>query len=167
MWPHIAEIGKCKECHAIFWPHKQETVARYRWDDPNIPEVDFPGILSVKEYFKAIETGLATTRDEEFYIRQQVWWWRNDLLRDDPEDPECIMNAAYEENCRAMLGLLNYHVVEERITMAELHRNLGEFDECRRIISRIRKPFYSKVKKAFLKACEEKNRVVFRYEEDL
>lgn len=164
MWPRISDIGKCTKCDTIFWPHKEKTVARYRWDDVNRPEADTARMLGMKDHYRALETGLASTNDEEFYIRQQLWWWQNDMLRDDPDDPESIMNTRYEENCRAMIGLLNYDNLNERITIAELHRNLGNFDECRRIISRIRKPEWTKVKKALLEECKKGNRVVFQYE---
>ena len=100
-----------------------------------------------------------TTRLETF-IRIKVWWAFNDRIR----RGELLFEDSTEEdfwseNTYSLIKLLKLDFNSNLIHIAELYRNLGQFEMCRDIIlkSSVRKGIMD----TFLEQCDKKNRFVF------
>lgn len=121
-------------------------------------EVEFPDI---KDYFKAIDQGLAENKDEELYIRQHIWWSFNDRVRNGEE----IFNdekdkSLWYANIQRLKALFDKSDDNQIIMIAEIHRNLGDFENCMRLIRGIENDEFNWVKEKFHNACKQKNKVV-------
>lgn len=91
--PSVERIGICADCRLPFWKDDAKLPDDPDWqshedlasvmdmydlewrfdDDRNVKTID---------YFKGLlEDGFADTEDKEFYVRTQLWWAINDLIR--------------------------------------------------------------------------------------
>lgn len=168
MLPEFPLITKCRKCDTIFWLNKLPKVGSRRWSDESHPEwedADMAEFLSLDDYFRAIEAGLAGKHDEELHIRQQIWWSFNDMYRHDSNLPEEVPDARYSENCTSLMKLFDSRNITQRIMMADLNRNMGNFDECLRLLSNIKGRQFDWLKEVFRKECEKGNRIVFEIKE--
>jgi len=94
------------------------------------------GFLSAHEYGEAIDAGMARNRDEEIYLRQNMWWRFNHRTRGGEKlfagDGD---KTLYESNCERLIALLQESERPDRKPLiAELHRNLGRFDKCAEVL---------------------------------
>ena len=84
MLPEFPDLTKCRKCNTIFWLSKLEEVGTYQWGykkSPNWEKADKAKFLNIKDYFKALNDGIAENREEELYIRNRIWWAYNDRTR--------------------------------------------------------------------------------------
>ncbi|MCL2196012.1 MAG: hypothetical protein FWB77_00190 [Treponema sp.] len=143
---YTPNLTKCPFCAEIFFLNNAEPVKRniflkkYKLlDKPN-----------ENDYINTVKQGLAKTPDEEIEARSCLWYALNDKIRfsrkqyqRDPDDEKTFFQdekaALWEENCNALLSLLekkaaNCKIEKDKdeltITIAELNRNLGNFDVC-------------------------------------
>ncbi len=98
--------------------------------------------LSIDDLYKA----LSIFADEKVSIRLKIWRSYNDGIRhlldmyhhadDILKSSNCkyIDTERYKDNCYALLTLLDANNRDERMLMAELNRNLGNFEECLKLI---------------------------------
>ncbi len=166
MMPEFADLSKCRSCKHIFWvskakviaehyPHEVETLSP-EWQNAHMLE-----FLTINEYFRALDQGLATTPEEELYIRKQILWAFNDRVRKGKalfrakKDPD-----RWEENLDKLLDLLTPDDVDEKIMIAEIYRNKEDFKKCLELIGSIKQSEYSWIKAPFRRACRNKNREV-------
>lgn len=160
MLPDFPDITKCKRCNAIFWLSKLKVVGIYHWNSnwENADNVEFLGIY---DYFKALNEGLAENMQEELFVRQQIWWAYNDRVRNDENqfvDEKDEIN--WRENCNKLISLLDQTDLNQRIMIAEIKRNLGDFDSCIDIILKIDNDKLNWLKEKIINECEQKNRWV-------
>jgi hypothetical protein len=163
MLPEFPDLTKCRKCNSIFWLSKLRKVGTYKWGD-NIKSkwenADDANFLKIKDYFEAIEKGLAENKEEEFFIRQRIWWSYNKRTRKGKnifkgEEDE----LRWKENLNQLLSLLDLSEVNQRIMAAEIHRNLGAFENCISLIESIDDGDHNLLKEKFLAECERKNRL--------
>ncbi len=90
--------------------------------------------LDVTDLCKALDD----LPNEELRIRLKIWRIYNDYYRNDtierlkiPFIKDPLDSEEYQSNCRILLDRGN---IEDRLLLAELNRNLGNFDECLRLI---------------------------------
>lgn len=69
----------------------------------------------------------------------------------------------WNQNCEALLELLDVNDVNQKIMIAEIYRNKGEFDKCMDLINSIESSEFDGLKEAFNKECESKNMKVFQF----
>lgn len=100
--------------------------------------------LGIEDLYKA----LAFFPEDELYIRLKIWRAYNDeyrycedellVMRDkfniERDNFKYLDSTEYQSNCLALLSLLNQNNPKERILLAELYRNLGNFKECMELI---------------------------------
>jgi len=84
--------------------------------------------LGIEDLFNSLKSGIAENKIEEKTIRLEIWWAYNDRKRNNDE-------LRWKENCLALLKLLDYSDINQRIMVAEINRNLGDFEKCISIIS--------------------------------
>jgi hypothetical protein len=173
MLPEYPIVTRCHSCSALF-KIKKELISGNIMDHSHVkdghPFVEF---LAVDDYFQAIEGGLCNSGpkgSEEFnhdvlMLRLMLWRTFNDIFRSPGDSPEAIADPRYQENCRAILSAIpeDEDSDSDILTLAEIHRNIGEFDECIRVLGKITdkdgfKPYIS----LFTEQCEARNTKTFK-----
>jgi len=145
---------KCRECGVFFKTENCVTKGKegFRTSYGSPPQTDF---LNVDGYRSAIASGLFNAEQEGseawkkdiLNLRLELWRKFNDRIRNISENtqevPELFESEdeekAYRDNCREILRFLEEIADDESyLRRAELLRNLGEFDECRRMLDKIK-----------------------------
>lgn len=119
--------------------------------------------LGLGDLYKALDV----FPNDELYIRLKIWRKHNDILRFSSElTPENIHQDIldyheYMNNCRSLLNLLNKEDDDERLIMAELNRNLGNFTECLDLITKS-EGRRNLIETILTLECEKGNRCIVR-----
>jgi hypothetical protein len=166
MLPEFPDLTKCKKCDAIFWLSTLKEIEISQWDDGNRSHwinADNAEFLSIEEYNKVLDNGLAESKEEELFIRQQIWWAYNDRKRaDKPLFTDENDEIKYGNNCHKLIALLDQNDLNQKIMIAEIKRNLGDFESCVDIIKNIDDNELNWLKEKFISECEQKNRWVIK-----
>jgi uncharacterized protein YbaR (Trm112 family) len=183
--PDFPDLTKCPKCNTIFWISDLKEIATVNllkktriWKLASY--VDF---LPIDDLYKALE--MFKEPGIERLIRTWIWWAFNDRIRNNKklvrtngllvctnddlhyavlEQPNMFVDgdeALWEKNCERLLKLLNAKNINQKIMMAELHRNLGRFTQCVKIIKSLPVD-YEWIKARFNEQCERRNTFVFR-----
>jgi len=166
MLPEFPDLTKCKKCKHIFWLSKTNEIGSYNWGDENNllwQNADKAEFLTIDEYFMALALNVAKDKSGEFYIRQRIWWSFNDRVR----NGKVLYNSEeektrWESNINGLIKILDPDDVSQLIMIAELNRNLGNFEICLTIIESLDNPDLDWLKEAFIKNCSDRNQLVFQ-----
>lgn len=171
MLPSFPNVVRCPECCKFFKIIDKIVIGRVYgetmeamgecpdgWE--NAPVVEF---LTIDEYRKAIEEGLCNSgrkdgkqwKKDILSLRFALWQACNDGRR---------YKSEYDANCREMLATMAHaHDDGSLLTKAELHRNLGEFEQCTSLLSKVKdQDKYSLTIASIRKACADKNTITVR-----
>lgn len=161
--PEIPDMTKCKKCGKILWLNKMKPLgSTYRngknidWDNADRVEP-----LELNDYFLVLLSGMAKTEKDEMKIRMKIWWAYNDRYRDGKEmftDEQ--QKLLWKENLLQLKPLCDPTDVYEKLTIAEIERNLGNFNASAEITKSIDSEELEWVKEILLKQCGNKNRWV-------
>lgn len=135
MLPDRSWLVKCPNCGTLFWIDEAKELGRQTgWDknkkwplalEPNIPsEADFLSVLS----------NTSLTEEKERYARQRAWWAANDSIRM-IENTTDSFSPLQERNLNSLVDMLDEKDPGQRITKAEIYRELGKFEECIKVLS--------------------------------
>jgi len=171
MCPRFPAIAKCAGCGGYVWLGEENAAGSIpRWprngsDRPSDGEGAIPAeFLTAEEYIDALN-GCKDKGDIRF-LRIMAWQAFNARYLYDKDD-SVYHDKAYIDNCNALLSLLKKRKnvllallkrdkdENDKLLSAELHRNLGEFDECLKIIETVSEK-YSRQKNQIAVACEKK-----------
>jgi hypothetical protein len=158
MLPEFPSISKCSKCSTIFWLNKVSII-----DNDEIEDVEQAKFLTPDEYIIAIQNNNYKSKKEELFLRTRLWWKFNNRIRDnkalfEKENDEKI----WAENIERLIKLLNYNDIDQRIMIAELNRNLGNFQKCSDILATLTNPDYDDFKELFAREIANKNTNVFK-----
>lgn len=185
MLPEFPELTKCFKCKKIFFLSEAEEIGTcfcYTYGHQDLFDINNGKIvrcrrpyyqftpwgkvqiaqhLKIKDYFKALDTGIAKNKKEELFIRVKIWHSYNDRIRNGKklftnENDELM----WRNNCNSLISLLEPSKLEQKIMIAELKRNLGDFDGCIKIINKIDNENYNWIKGKIIEACEQRNKYV-------
>lgn len=118
--------------------------------------VDF---LGIEDLLRALE--ITNDKEKEKSIRIQIWWTFNDRVRKGRKIfVEENDKKLWEQNCYALLDLLDKNDTNQKVMTAELYRNLGQFDSCLELINSLPKKF-DELKDKFTIECTNKNQKLF------
>ena len=128
MLPTIPPLVRCGHCNVMYWLADAEPVGP---------------ILSLREpteqdFYSAIEKGFASDPAQERMLRVLAWWSRNDTYRAETGRPArrpWRVSPEARSNIEALIKLLDEKDPNGRIMKAEALRELGEFDEAKRVLS--------------------------------
>ena len=166
MLREFPNLTKCKKCGSFFWLSKLQEIGTYEWgqdENPLWENADEAEFLRIDEYFAAINTGIAENDKEELEIRQRIWWSFNDRLRDNRKifiDEGDELN--WRMNINELMKLIDQTDNNKIIVLAELNRNLGNFEKCISLIQSIDNEKYIWIKEKFLAECEQKHKYVIK-----
>lgn len=176
MLPHPPAVVKCLHCGECYWLNKAKEVGSVEpWsgkDQSGDPawtaamELQEP---TEEEYYQALEKGLATDREQERDVRILAWRRRNDAFRYDSADQAdgaTSASAACRRNLDALRGLLNAFYQNDMVMIAEIHRELGEFDAALKVLETITLDEYSDIVRQFRVLCESRDTSVRKLDFD-
>jgi len=185
--PAFPYFVRCCACKAFF-KITEEVISERLQEDSYFrgkSRCDFPFVefLTIDEFCQAIQDGLHNSRpkgskeyDNDIWsLRIQLWHTFNDKVRDDKGGAGAIEDPRYIDNCRTMLSEIREEdrVRDEEeegpdrdtslLMLAEIHRNLGEFEECMRLLGEIANADkYSRYIPLISEQCAAQNRKTVR-----
>jgi hypothetical protein len=164
MLPEFPNLTKCKNCNTVFWLSKLKEIGTLEWGaNKNLEwqNADKAEFLEIDDYYNAISKEIAENVEEELLIRQLIWWAYNDKTRNGQE----IFNDESDElrwieNIKKLKTLLDQSDINHKIMIAEINRNLGDFENCINVIQSIDNDGLSWLKEKFMNECRRKNKWV-------
>ncbi len=168
--PEFPSIVKCSKCGEILWLNDEifignevpvgtpDTIEEY-----DGIEIEKSRFLTIDEYIEALEVKAFKTVEEEIFIRQRIWWEFNHR----EQKGTSFFNSESEKllwlaNISRLIELFDPTDVYQRIFIAELNRNLGNFEACMEIIDKLDdSPQWHRYKTYYSEDCRNKNTKVF------
>lgn len=95
---------------------------------------------SAKDYRDALVSETGGSIYAEVYLRTQLWWSINDMLRGRRRQIPAEYAHEHARNLRILAQLIIEDSGEEQVTKAELHRELGELDHALRLLKNVPAP---------------------------
>jgi hypothetical protein len=135
MLPDQPWLVKCPKCGTLFWMDEARKLEERnsgnnnkKWPDivpPGLPsETDFLGVLTKDKL----------AQKKELYVRRQAWWLANDAYRTN-STTKVKYSPAQVKNIQVLSKLLDEKDPNQRILKAEAFRELGQFQECIKLLS--------------------------------
>lgn len=167
MLPDFPAITKCEKCRNIFWVSDAKEIGSYEFDATplrkeweNAQRVTF---LSYMEYYKVLNTDLIRSKEDEIFIRTRILWEYNDSYRKGRTSHESEEGKIKKkENIEALIALLDINDVNQKLLMAELYRNLCNFDEAINLLNTNDDEKLKWIKERMIEECNKQNSLVFQ-----
>ena len=154
MYEESPVITKCIKCNKIYWLDKNiiGEYNMYLTKNTEWQKAPDPEELESDDLITALNDKIYSNKEEELYLRYQLWVYlnREELNKD--------KQAFYESNCKELIKLYNMEDIDEKLRIAELYRNIGNFAECVKILEAINDKDYSQTKELLLEECKKENR---------
>ena len=162
MLPEFPKITKCSKCNHIFWISKLDKIGqRERDNHGEWADVESCKFLSIYDYIAALDTKLYTSKDEELFICLRILWGYNDRVRKGQHIFSFDFDIHHwEKNIYRLLYLIDDNQAN-KLLIAELHRNLGNFNKCIEIIYSIKDDNKDWEKSKFIEHCKSQDKLVF------
>jgi hypothetical protein len=132
----------CPECKRYFWREDVPTLEsmtdntyflNYVANSAERRFRDSPWVQG-HHYDDMVRQSFWRTTDKEKYIRIRAWWSHNNAYRENPTQ-EFRLSSEQEGNLRRLLQLLDANDPHESLMKAEILRELGDFDECFKLLA--------------------------------
>lgn len=140
MYDEGAALLACPGCQRYFWTDDVPT--RESIEDSeyfmNSAKQALPNAVDVRgaRFKDVLRDAPWKTESQERYVRLRAWWASNDVYRGD-KNQEFRLEPEQTANLERLLQLLDSSDPEDSLTIAELLRELGRFDECLRELDRL------------------------------
>jgi hypothetical protein len=162
--PEFPIFSICKKCDNLLWLYNMEeidTCVDYLQNE-EYKHAQLADFLTISEYEIALKIKAFSNTAEEIWIRKRMWWALNDRIRaNEPIFKNNAENVLWESNCEKYIELLDETDNKAKIIVAELHRNLGNFDNSLNILKTIKEPELQWQINQILKEIEKENVFVF------
>jgi len=138
MLPDQPRLVKCLHCCTLVWIDEQTEVGKidprnFKTDDRNRFSDARPGSTpTLQDYADFLDSG-ENDKTEERYVRLRAWWVGNDPRRESGKPTQ--LTPFETQNLRGFLALLDEAEDEDRLTKAEVLRELGEFTEAETLLA--------------------------------
>jgi hypothetical protein len=166
MLPEFPDLTKCAKCDSILWLRKLKAVGKQKLGDKNNLQwqnADEARFLTVNDCFVALNNGLVENDSDALFVRRNIWWAYNDRERNGENLFENGNDEIrWRENCTELIKLLDQSDLNQRIMIAEIKRNLGDFEGCLEIVKRIEDEELNWLKDIFIMECGKGNRSVIK-----
>ena len=135
--PEPPEVGICPGCGGYYWVEEIEPMGIIPPEgetDPSIAadaawlESEWVGEPSQQEYLAILESYGPLPAEEEMNLRLLAWWRGNDDRRRPEPGGVRSLEAAEVQNLRRLMELLDPNELDQRVFMAEILRQLGQFE---------------------------------------
>ncbi|MEJ7843467.1 MAG: hypothetical protein WKF95_17015 [Rubrobacter sp.] len=134
MLPSHPPLVRCPHCGVLLWLPSAEEIGTESPFESETPGIENPLNPAEQDLLEALSTPPNGARDKELFIRIKAWHATNDTER-----RECPADVSFspeaEANIEALFRLLDpTTALKQRIMKAELARELGRFDETKRLL---------------------------------
>jgi hypothetical protein len=131
----------CPGCNKWLWQEDMPALESMRdslaWNDPRLSALPDAETVRGRAYEDALRQAIWTNEGQEKYVRIRAWWSFNNPYRGQADD-QSSLPTEQEENLLSLLKLLSANHWDDRITTAEIFRELGQFDECLEELNQLR-----------------------------
>ena len=145
MLPDQPWLVKCPHCQVLIWIDEQEEIGKFEpFSDSRAYKDAKPySVPELQDYFAELNKN-SLDREKEQYLRLRAWWVGNDQRRD---ANNIRQNLSDEErgNLQALDKMLDPSEDNDRLMMAEIKRELGQFEEAEVILT---EPFVNELSQA-------------------
>jgi hypothetical protein len=136
MLPTFPYLNKCENCGHFYWLNNKTKADINSVSDSSKKHT--ARFLEIDEFKGALMYMKDLDAAHERYIRNQIYWSFNDRTRNGKdifinEDEEIL----YISNILFLFDLLDENKTEDLITKAEMHRNIGLFDDAIKYLDKI------------------------------
>ena len=164
MLPEFPNLTKCKKCDEILWLSDMEQLGTDENTKPEWEIADQVEFLGVPDLLRFLEwDSVKNNAEKEEYVRFHIWQTFNDRIR---EKSQIFIQKSEEvlwkQNCQRLIELCDTTVINQKIMVAELYRNLEDFDTCVDILDSVDDKSYDWVVEKLRIECENMNRYVVR-----
>lgn len=135
MLPDQVVFTRCTKCNSIFNINNAPNHEALKYEDADgLPSVDH---LTKEDLLKAIAENVFINKNEELYLRKRLWQKMNKHPWKGEKPSLFAISPEYRQNAEALINLLNKSSEDEILIIAELHRNLCNFNECINFIKKL------------------------------
>lgn len=142
MLEQYPNISKCHKCNTILWLRTPNLIDSLKWgssENIDCQEADYAKFLNIEDNFRALSEWLVENKNDEIYIRQHIWWGYNDRVRKgESQFIDSKDEIKWRENCIKLISILDQSVIYQKLMIAELKRNLGDFEGCLEIVENLK-----------------------------
>jgi len=144
MLPEQPQITRCDACGKYFWIKDLEisdNIENFKGEE----EPPFLRWLEQDEWVEAIGKMLYRDNKDETYLRMRLWWVLNNKFRHEERrkvDDDKFPEELYYENLNRLLGLIKQNAQADQLLLAEIHRELGYFNEALDLLKEAEKHDY-------------------------
>ncbi len=158
MLPDSDYLIKCPQCKNLTWIDDDKIVRKLELHDENFDNLYRPEYLrpEKEDFFNAIKDhSINTETERERYLRIKYWQQSNRKFRGG-KNLDQKFTADESENLYKLIEHLDQNSDEDNIMMAEIYRELGEFNKCIELLDKnFPDEFQSTVEKIRTKATEK------------
>ena len=141
MLPSQPEAGTCPHCMALVWVYEAEKVGETpSIEGHHISEWSRIQAMTPRSYERltksvcdqVLTSTKTLTEEKEIYLRLEYWYLANEVNRS--HNLKIPFSVKVKLNLRALLKLLEGTEDQKILIRAEIHRQLGEFEEAIRLL---------------------------------
>jgi len=138
MLPDSPWLVKCPYCQALIWIYELEVVGNIAAfsDKEAYKDIRSYCLPELQDYFDELKK-TSIDKEKEEYIRLHIWWKGNDKRRYNDNTKEKLSEEEIR-NLQALEKILDPYDDDSRILIAEIKRELGQFEEAEKLLN---KPF--------------------------
>ena len=135
MLPDRPWLIKCPKCNSLLWINELDKLGEQgSWEeDKKWPDAVEPALPSEEDYFSILQDDSLSDK-KKLYAHRRAWWLANDAYRSGK-----VKNANFSEsqktNLKKFANLINEEDPDQRLLKAEVFRELGQFDDCIKLLS--------------------------------
>ncbi len=136
MLPDQPWLVKCPHCQALIWIDEQEKVGEIQpfSDSASYKDTKPYSVPELQDYFSELKKS-KIGREKEQYIRLRAWWAGNDKRRS-ADDIKEKLSEEERRNLQELEKMLDPSDDGNRIMIAEIKRELGQFEDADNLLSR-------------------------------
>ncbi len=136
MLPDQPWLVKCPYCQALIWIDELENLGEIEAfsDSETYKDTKSYNVPELQDYFAALKK-CNIDREKEQYIRLRAWWAGNDKRRYADNIKEKLSEEE-RRNLQALENMLDPSDDNNRIMIAEIKRELGQFEDADNLLSK-------------------------------
>lgn len=161
MLPDFPYLNKCGGCGWYYWLNDKSKVNDII-DDNKDPKYT-ARFLTIDEYFEALSKIHELDEKHERYIRFQIYWSYNDRGRNgEPLFRNRGEEIMYIGNILKIIKILDNSKIEDQLSLAEMLRNIGLFNDSLKILNNIKNKDYKYVVDSIKEYVLKENKQIFK-----
>jgi len=136
--PSEKNILICNSCYQAFWKDDALLNDDNKEDINELPEANspsdlFPGfeadhkLKRASYYAELLDSGFASTKVREVYLRKKLWWFLNDGFRYNHKSTIEDSKIIFEDNLKKLIEIFEPINKEEQLLQIEMYRELGDY----------------------------------------